>query len=212
MKIFGSPCCIQIANRPVSCAGGWVKLTAEKEILIVVVSLVVHCYAVKNVIVTSQLYDVSDVQFTVEKEGPLELLQFIHKYNLWNTVPNIVIKLRIFLTIAVSVATCERNFSKLKLIKNYLRSSMSTLWLRNLATLSTEQQMTDYKFWHCHWRISQQNGKKSYYVENCSFHFKNKDGLNFYTFFTIFLNTSFLLFVLLLLTIKHTIFEHVRVL
>jgi len=54
--------------------------------------------------------------------------------------------LRIFLTIAVSVATCcERSFSKLKLIKNYLRSSMSTLRLRNLATLSIEQQLTDNK-------------------------------------------------------------------
>jgi len=51
--------------------------------------------------------------------------------------------LRIFLTIAVSVATCERSFSKLKLNRNYLRFSMSTLWLRNLATLSIEQRLTD---------------------------------------------------------------------
>jgi len=51
--------------------------------------------------------------------------------------------LRIFITIAVSVATCDRNFSKLKLIKNYLRSSMSTLRMRNLAILSIEQQLTD---------------------------------------------------------------------
>ena len=51
--------------------------------------------------------------------------------------------LRIFLTIAVSVATCEGSFSKLKLIKNYLRSSMSTLRLRNLATLPIERELTD---------------------------------------------------------------------
>ena len=51
--------------------------------------------------------------------------------------------LRIFLTIAVSVATCERSFSKLNLINNYLRSSMGTLRLRNLVTLSIEQQLTD---------------------------------------------------------------------
>ena len=70
-------------------------------------------------------------------------MQFIHKYNLGNSVPNIVIMQRIFLTIAVSVATCERSFSKLKLIKNYLRSNISTLQLRNLATLSIEQQLTD---------------------------------------------------------------------
>jgi len=47
-----------------------VQLLAEKEILIVVLSLV-HCCAVKtNVIVASQLYGVADVQFTVEKKAP----------------------------------------------------------------------------------------------------------------------------------------------
>jgi len=50
--------------------------------------------------------------------------------------------LRIFIKIAVSVATCE-SFSKLKLIKNYLRSNMSTLRMRNLAIPSIEQQLTD---------------------------------------------------------------------
>ena len=112
------------------------QLIAEKGIFL---SCCVTCYLCaikKNVIVASQLYDVADVQFTVEKEGPVEFLQFIQKYNLGNSVPNIVIMLLIFLTIAVSVATCDRSFSKLKLNKNYLRSSMSTLRLRNLATLS----------------------------------------------------------------------------
>jgi len=98
-------------------------LIAEKDILIVVASLVVHCCVIrKNVIVASQLHDVADVRLTVEIEGPFELLQFIHKYNLGKSVPNILMMLRIFLTIAVSVATCERSFSKLKLFKNYLRS------------------------------------------------------------------------------------------
>ena len=55
------------------------QLIAKKEILIVVASLVVHCCAIKkNVIVASQLYDVADVQFTVEKEGPLELLHTVY--------------------------------------------------------------------------------------------------------------------------------------
>ena len=85
---------------------------AEKEILIVVALLVVHCCAfTKNVIVASRLYDVANVQFTLlEKEGLLKLLQLIQKYYLGNSVPNIVIMLRIFLTIAVGVATCEEFF------------------------------------------------------------------------------------------------------
>jgi len=190
MKIFRSPsCCIQIPSMPVSCAGGWVQLTAEKEILTVVVSLV-HCCAIKkNVIVASQLCHVADVQFTIKK-----LLQFTQKYNLGNSVSSIVIMLRIFLTIAFSAAVCERNFSKLKLIKNYLRSSMSTSRLRNLAILSIEQYRWN-KFWHCHWRIYQQKGEKSYCVEKCSFHFRNRDGPDFYTLFTTFPYMSLLIFV-----------------
>jgi len=59
--------------------------------LIVVASLVVHCSAIKkNVIVASQLYDVANIQFTAEKEGSFELLQFIQKNNLGNSVPNTV--------------------------------------------------------------------------------------------------------------------------
>ena len=70
------------------------------------------------------------------QDGPMELLKFIHRYKLIDSVPNIEIGLRIFLTIGVSVATCERSFSKLKLIKNYLR-------LTNLAILSIEREVTD---------------------------------------------------------------------
>jgi len=70
-------------------------------------------------------------------------LRFIQKNNLGNSVPNIVIMLRIFITVAVSVATCEKSLSKLKLIKNYLRSSISTLRMRNLAIPSIEQQLAD---------------------------------------------------------------------
>ena len=51
--------------------------------------------------------------------------------------------LRILLTIAISVATCERSFSKLKLMKNYLGSTMSSLRMRNLAIWSIERQLTD---------------------------------------------------------------------
>jgi hypothetical protein len=38
----------------------------------------------------------------------------------------------------VTVAACERSLSKLKLIKTYLRSSMSNERLNSLALLSTE--------------------------------------------------------------------------
>ncbi|KAK7126000.1 hypothetical protein R3I93_021393 [Phoxinus phoxinus] len=44
----------------------------------------------------------------------------------------------LFLTIPVTVASAERSFSKLKLIKNYLRSTMSQNRLSGLAILSIE--------------------------------------------------------------------------
>ena len=46
--------------------------------------------------------------------------------------------LTLFVTIPVTVATAERSFSKLKLIKTYLRSKMSQERLDGLAILSIE--------------------------------------------------------------------------
>ncbi|KAK0140154.1 Zinc finger MYM-type protein 1 [Merluccius polli] len=46
----------------------------------------------------------------------------------------------LFLTIPVSVATAERSFSKLKLIKSYLRSTMAQERLFGLAILSIENE------------------------------------------------------------------------
>ncbi|GFS58363.1 uncharacterized protein TNCV_2475191 [Trichonephila clavipes] len=54
-----------------------------------------------------------------KKESPIEILKF--RSNL-RFAPNLGIVLRILLTIPISVASGERNFSKLKLIKKFLRS------------------------------------------------------------------------------------------
>ena len=55
--------------------------------------------------------------------------------------PNVCITLRIFLTIPATVASAERCFSKLKLVKNYLRSSMSQTRLVDLARLNIESSI-----------------------------------------------------------------------
>jgi len=43
----------------------------------------------------------------------------------------------------VTVASAERSFSKLKLLKNYLRSTMSQERLNGLATLCIEKKLLD---------------------------------------------------------------------
>ena len=43
----------------------------------------------------------------------------------------------------VTVASAERSFSKLKLLKNYLRSAMSQERLNGLATLCIEKKLLD---------------------------------------------------------------------
>lgn len=51
--------------------------------------------------------------------------------------------LRIFLTIPVTAASAERIFSKSKIIKNYLRSTISQNRLVGLATISIEHEIVD---------------------------------------------------------------------
>lgn len=71
-------------------------------------------------------------------DSPLDLLNVIHSNSLKDIYPNIDIALRIFLTLPVTVASCERSFSKLKIIKNYLRSTLAQERLTNLGILSIE--------------------------------------------------------------------------
>lgn len=83
-----------------------------------------------------------DLIKNIEKVStPLEILEYLKVNNLMNTLPNIWVALRILLTMPVTVAACERNFSKLKLIKTYLRSTMSNERLNSLALLSIENEV-----------------------------------------------------------------------
>ncbi|VAI54522.1 hypothetical protein VPH35_109191 [Triticum aestivum] len=56
---------------------------------------------------------------------------------------NVSIAYRILLTVPVTVASAERSFSKLKLLKNYLRSMMSQERLNGLAMCCIEKNMLD---------------------------------------------------------------------
>ena len=56
-------------------------------------------------------------------ETPYQLLEFIVSYGDESVFPNLRISIQILLTIAVSKASCERSFSKLKLILTYVFKS-----------------------------------------------------------------------------------------
>lgn len=58
-----------------------------------------------------------------------------------NLVPNAVIAFRTLLTIPVSVASGECSFSKLKLIKRYLRNVMIQNRLSELSIFSIEKEI-----------------------------------------------------------------------
>ncbi|KAK9740177.1 hypothetical protein RND81_03G017000 [Saponaria officinalis] len=60
-----------------------------------------------------------------------------------NCFPNAEIAYRILLTIPVIVASAERSFSKLKLLKSYLRSTMSQERLNGLAMIAIENNLLD---------------------------------------------------------------------
>nr|XP_042913678.1 uncharacterized protein LOC122273728 [Parasteatoda tepidariorum] len=72
--------------------------------------------------------------------NPLDLLKFIVQYGDESVFPNLRIATQILLTIATSIASCERSFSKLKLILSYLRTTMGQQRLCDLSLLSIEKE------------------------------------------------------------------------
>ena len=77
--------------------------------------------------------------------GPVEILKFLKRHDCF---PNATIAYRVLLTIPVTVAPAERSFSKLKLLKSYLRSTMTQERLNDLAMIVLESDILekiDYK-------------------------------------------------------------------
>ena len=68
----------------------------------------------------------------------LRMLEFIAEWYFIEYLPTVSLILRIFLSICVFEASCEKSFSKLNLTKNYLRSTTSQSSVSNLVILSIE--------------------------------------------------------------------------
>ena len=72
-----------------------------------------------------------------------KLLKVFGKNSLHNLYPNIFEVVRIIATLPVTVASCERAHSKVKIINNYLRASISGERLESLVQISIERDMAD---------------------------------------------------------------------
>ena len=76
-----------------------------------------------------------------DDDGPLDVLRYIVSSRLVYVFCNVFVALCIVLSIPVTVASAKRPFSKLKIIKNYLQSTMSQQRLSGLAVLSIENDI-----------------------------------------------------------------------
>ncbi|XP_047145743.1 zinc finger MYM-type protein 1-like [Hydra vulgaris] len=82
-------------------------------------------------------------EINTKEMTPFFVLNLIKKHCLQELYSNTWIVLRILLTIPVTVASGERSFSKLKLIKTYLRNTMLQDRLNSLSMLSIEQDIAE---------------------------------------------------------------------
>jgi hypothetical protein len=69
-----------------------------------------------------------------------KILQFVIDADCY---PNVSIAYRILLTLPLTVASAKRSFSKLKLLKTYLRSTMSQERLNGLSIYNIEMKILE---------------------------------------------------------------------
>ncbi len=72
-----------------------------------------------------------------------EVLPFLIEKQMAAGLPNLSILYKIYLTLPVTSATAERSFSRLKIIKSYLRSTMTSERLSGLALISIERDLAE---------------------------------------------------------------------
>jgi hypothetical protein len=88
--------------------------------------------------------ELSVMKFTLpDTDTPMSAMEIFEFVREADCYPNISIAYRLLFTMPVTVASAERSFSKLKLLKNYLRSVMSQERLNGLATLCIEKKLVD---------------------------------------------------------------------
>ena len=85
-------------------------------------------------------YNYSCIFLPKEQMTAINILNYLKRVG---SFPNASIAYRILLTIPITVASAERSFSKLKLLKSYLRSTMTQERLNGLALMTIESNILD---------------------------------------------------------------------
>lgn len=117
--------------------------------------LLKHCKDLQLALMSDGQSDINGVELWYEikaigrrldtsNSDPKSVLKCIYTSNVVEVFPNLSIALRILLTLPVTVASAERSFSKLKIIKSYFRSQMCQDRLVGLATISIEKEIADH--------------------------------------------------------------------
>ena len=70
-------------------------------------------------------------------------MAYLFKNDLHNLYPELFEVVRVVATLPVTVASCERTHSKIKIINNYLRASMSNERLESLIQIAVETDLAD---------------------------------------------------------------------
>lgn len=120
------------------------KTMADTEIL-------KHCQDLQTVLTDGEDKDIDAIDLLEEilvlremvddNMTTLDTLKLVKKS--LGSFSNVEVALRILLTIPVASAGAERSFSKLKIIKNYLRNSLSQIKLSGLALIAIENEIVD---------------------------------------------------------------------
>ena len=97
-----------------------------------------YCTKIKHII-TFDFVMLLRARGNAVPSSPKHALECLMQYGR-DGFPTLYIAYRLLLTIGFSIASCERSFSKLKLIKACIRSSMLQERLISLALISIERE------------------------------------------------------------------------
>ncbi|VVC45736.1 HAT, C-terminal dimerisation domain [Cinara cedri] len=115
--------------------------------------LMKHCMNIQILLEVGDTKDINGIELfdeliilcdIIEEDTlPLNVLEKILNYSADDLYCNVFIVLRILLTMPVTTASAECFFSKLKLIKNYLRSTLCKEKVTNLSIISIKKEISN---------------------------------------------------------------------